>query len=117
MDLHELVDALLTHDMLTARQMVADAQREGLVWASVPEPGGLDASARAVAAGVVEMLAARAHQSPPSWTGSVDRSPTPVFLVRAALTMPRLRRLCEEEGPEPLRCRAVMAPPDFLTVA
>jgi len=37
--------------------------------------------------------------------------------VRAALTMPRLRRLCEVEGPEPLRRRAVMAPPDFLTIA
>jgi len=116
-DLHELVNALLHHDMLTARQMVADARRAAFVWSSVPEPRGFDASAQAVAAGVVEMLAARARQSPPSWTASVRRSPTPVFLVRAALTMPRLRRLCEAEGPEPLRRRDVMAPPDFLTLA
>jgi hypothetical protein len=37
--------------------------------------------------------------------------------VAAAETLPRLRRLCEEEGPEPLRRRGLLAPPDFLTAA
>jgi hypothetical protein len=40
-----------------------------------------------------------------------------VFLVRAAESMPRLRRLCEEQSPEPLRRRRLLAPPDFLTAA
>jgi len=31
--------------------------------------------------------------------------------------MPRLRRLCEEEGPAPLRERGILAPPEFLTWA
>jgi hypothetical protein len=31
--------------------------------------------------------------------------------------MPRLRRLCESEGPEPLRRRGLFAPPEFLTHA
>ncbi|MEE8583936.1 MAG: hypothetical protein V3T83_03695 [Acidobacteriota bacterium] len=41
----------------------------------------------------------------------------PVYLVRAALSMPRLRRLCRQEGPEPLRWRGILAPPEFLTMA
>ena len=35
----------------------------------------------------------------------------------AAETMPRLRRACETEGPEPLRRRRLLAPPEFLTSA
>ena len=57
----------------------------------------------------------------PSATTIVDRDggrrAEPVYLVRAAETMPRLRRSCETEGPEPLRARQVYAPPEFLTAA
>ena len=117
MDLRDLVRALLTHDTLTARQWVADAKRVGVSWADTPRPVGLDAVALAVAAGVAETLAQRAGQSPPRWAAEVEAAPETVFLVRAARSMPRLRRLCEEEGPEPLRRRRVLAPPDFLTAA
>ncbi|MEK6606297.1 MAG: hypothetical protein AABZ30_01430, partial [Myxococcota bacterium] len=103
MDLRELVNALVIGDTLAARQCVADAEREGFVWTKVAAPRLSDAITMAVAAGVVEMLAARAGQPPPSWTSSVPAAPHPVFLVRAAEPMPRLRRACETEGPEPLR--------------
>ncbi|HVT59578.1 MAG TPA: hypothetical protein VHR45_14395 [Thermoanaerobaculia bacterium] len=117
MDLNDLVEAILRFDALGARQWLADAARSGFVWSEVPAPAGLDATARAVAAGVVELLASRSGQSPPAWTAAIPPAPRSLFLVRAAATMPRLRALCEREAPEPLRRRGLLAPPDFLSVA
>ena len=117
MDLRDLVRALLSFDTLTARQWVADSLREGIVWASIPAPTDLDPMGLGVAAGVAELLAARAEQAPPPWASAVEAAPTPVYLVKAARTMPRLRQLCEQEGPEPLRRRGIFAPPEFLKVA
>ncbi|MGH9389596.1 MAG: hypothetical protein ACRD1Z_08265, partial [Vicinamibacteria bacterium] len=98
MELRDLVDALLRGDTLEARQWVVDAARVGLSWSDLPSPEGLSPVGLAVAAGVVETMASRAGQPAPSWALTVPASPTRVFLVRAAETMPRLRRLCEEEG-------------------
>lgn len=117
MDLRDLVRSLLAGDALSARQWVDDARRGGIRWTAVSEPAGLDATALAVAAGVVELLAGRVGQEPPLWVMSVGPAPEPVYLVHAALRMPRLRRACLEEGPEPLRRRRILAPPDFLTAA
>ena len=117
MNLRDLVRALLSFNALAARQWVADSLREGIVWASIPAPTDLDPVGLGVAAGVAELLAARAGQAPPPWASAVEAIPTPVCLVKAARTMPRLRQLCEQEGPEPLRRRGILAPPEFLTVA
>jgi hypothetical protein len=117
MDLRDLVRALLSFDALVARQWVADSLRQGLVWASIPEPADLDPVGLGVAAGIAELLAARTGQAPPLWANAVEAAPTPVYLVKAARTMPRLRQLCEQEGPEPLRRRGILAPPEFLKVA
>ena len=65
----------------------------------------------------VEMIAARRGVRPAAWTAGVPAAPRRVFLVEAAESLPRLRRLCEEEGPEPLRRRGLLAPPEFLTAA
>lgn len=117
MDLKDLVRALLRFDALSARQWLADAQRAGFVWTEVPAPTGLDATELATAAGVAELLAERTGQRPPSWAASVPSAPEKLFLVRAAESMPRLRSLCEREGPEPLRRRGLLAPPEFLSIA
>jgi hypothetical protein len=117
MDLPELVKALLSYDALAARQWVADSMREGVDWFNVAKPEGLDQTELSVAAGVAELLASRVGQPPPTWASSVDALSIPICLVNAARTMPRLRRLCEEEGPEPLRRRGILAPPEFLKVA
>ena len=117
MDLLDLVDALLAHDALRARAWVLESHRRHFEWCGVLRPDGLDRVGMAVAAGIAELLAQRAGQQPPSWTTGVAGLDEPVFLVRAAAVMPRLRRLCESEGPEPLRSRGVLAPPDFLTAA
>lgn len=117
MDVLDLVNALLSYDALSARQWVADAERSGFTWSNVPPPLGLDPTASALAAGVTELLASRTGQIPPAWTAKVPPAPHRVFLIRAAETMPRLRDLCEREGPEPLRRRGLFAPPEFLTHA
>lgn len=117
MELIDLVAALADDDMLTARQWVADAAREGFEWSRVPRPQELPEAWMAIAAGITELLAAPAGLVAPSWTVDVRAASEPVFLVRAARDYPRLRRLCEEEGPEPLRRRRILAPPEFLTAA
>ena len=117
MDLRELLQAVLTHDMLTARQWVTDAIRAGFRWEAVGQPEGLDPVSLALAASLVELMAERTGRRCPSWTAAVPAAPERLFLVEAARVLPRLRRLCEEEGPEPLRRRRFLAPPDFLTAA
>jgi hypothetical protein len=116
MQIRALIDALMSFDALGARQWVADAMRMPISWAEVARPAGMDAQQLAVAAGVIELLAERSGQPSPSWTAEVAASPKRIYLVRAAESMPRLRQLCEEEGPEPLRRRRIMAPPEFLSV-
>ena len=117
MDLRDLVAALITRDPLTARQWVADAARAKFDWARAAKPDGLDPLALAVAAAIVEMMVEREHREPPSWTAAVPAAPRRLSLVAAAEFLPRLRRLCEEDGPEPLRRRGLLAPPDFLSAA
>jgi hypothetical protein len=117
LELRDLVEALLARDARKARQWAADAARKAVTWTDVPRPIGWSAQELAVAAGVVELFASRSQQTPPSWTATVGCAPDPLYLVRAAETMPRLRLSCETEGPEPLRVRRIYAPPDFMTAA
>jgi len=116
-DIRDLVAALIERNALTARQWVADAERAGFDWSRVSEPAGLDPLGLALAAALVEMMAARGGGQALPWTSAVPPAPQRVFLVQAAESLPRLRRLCEQEGPEPLRRRGLLAPPDFLTAA
>ena len=117
MQIRALIEALMSFDILRARQWVADAMRAPISWSEVARPEGMDAERLAVAAGVVELLAERSGQPSPDWTVDVGESPRRIYLVRAAESTPRLRLLCEEEGPEPLRKRQIMAPPEFLSLA
>lgn len=117
MDLGKLVKALMNYDVLSARQWVTDAIRGNIRWSEVACPTNLSVKELTVAAGVAELLALRMGQFPPAWTKNVTESPETIWLVRSAYTMPRLRRLCEQESPEPLRKRGILAPPEFLTVA
>jgi len=38
-----------------------------------------------------------------------------VLLFRAAAVLPNLRQMCEEDEPEALLRRRILAPPEFLT--
>jgi hypothetical protein len=66
---------------------------------------------------LVELFALRLQQQPPWWTKEVGAVSEPTFLVKSALTMRRLRELCETQSPEPLRKRGLFAPPNFLEFA
>jgi hypothetical protein len=110
-----LAEAALRHDSLQVRSLAQELVRTTRRFSDIPRPTSRDARILAVAAGLVELLALRAGQSPPSWTSGVGASPEPHFLLDAARTMKRLRRLCQTESPEPLRKRSLYAPPEYLT--
>ena len=117
MDLHDLVEAILSGDLLTARQWVADAQREQIDWESLEYPSDFTGREMTVAAGLVELLARRAGDKPPAWTEAVGAEREPVVLDPGLEQMPRSLARAKTSGPEPLRKRNLLALPDFLHVA
>ena len=117
MELRNLVNAILVGDLLTARQWVADARRERLNWGTLPSPTGFSDREMTVAAGLVELFAQRAGETPPSWTETVGAERQPVMLDPGLDRMPRSFARAKVSGPEPLRKRNLFALPDFLDVA
>ena len=117
MEVEELVRAILAGDLIAARQIVADAHRMHIVWQRVEQPLGLTDRELAVAAGITELLAARAGGQPPSWTQAVGASREMVVLDPGLEQMPRSFARAKSSGPEPLRRRNIIALPDFLAVA
>ncbi|HEX7151445.1 MAG TPA: hypothetical protein VF618_08160 [Thermoanaerobaculia bacterium] len=116
MDIPELVRALLTGDLLTARQCVADAQHV-VQWDQLSKPVGLTERELTVAAGLVELLASRSGATPPAWTASVGALQEPLVLDPGLEEMPRSFARAQTAGPEPLRKRNIVASPGFLEVA
>lgn len=117
MDLRELVSALLSGDLLTARQFVADARRADVQWEQVARPANLTADELAVAAAMVELLASRAGAPAPPWTSDVGGVRELLILDPGLDRMPRSFEHARSGGPEPLRKRNMVALPDFLDVA
>jgi hypothetical protein len=117
MDIRELVQALLAEDLLTARQYVADAQRNHVEWSRVEKPSGLDDREMSVAAAVVELLAARAGTEAPSWTAKIGAVPELLVLDPGLEQMPRSFARAKAIGPAALLKRNIVALPDFLEVA
>jgi len=117
MDIRELVRALLSGDLLTARQCVADAQRAHVAWERLEKPHGLSDREMSVAAGIIELLAARGGHMPPAWTKSIGAVPELLILDPGLDEMPRSFARAKAAGPEPLRRRNLIALPDFLDVA
>jgi hypothetical protein len=115
--LDELAEAALSGDALRLRSLAQDWLEENQQLQLVMAPITKDPSILAVAAAFVEMFAERANQVAPAWTRDVLEAPEPLFLLREARTMKRLRKLCEEQSPLPLRRRRIYVPPDFLTFA
>jgi len=107
--------AVIEGDALLARSLAQDWLGSDPIASEEPEPLSHDVRVRAVAASLVELFAERLGQKAPVWTNSVGAMDEPFYLLKAARTMTRLRRLCEEESPEPLRRRLLYAPRGFLT--
>jgi hypothetical protein len=117
MELRTLIDSILAGDLLAARQWVADAKREQLNWGTLPYPIGLAGRQITVAAGIVELFARRAGEVPPAWTEAVGPERELIVLDPGLEQMPRSFARAKASGPEPLRKRNLLAPPDFLDVA
>ena len=117
MELRDLVQALLAGDLLSARQYVADAQRRKVDWSRLSPPDGYSEREMAVAAAMVELLAARNASVPPSWTHGVGGLHEALLLDPGLDRMPRSFARAIAAGPEPLRRRNIIALPDFLDVA
>jgi len=116
MDLTDLVRAVLSGDLLGARQW-ADAYRAGVNWEQLDQPDGLDDRELVVAAAMAELLALRRGATPPPWAVMIGPAAEPVILDPGLETMPRSFARAMREGPEPLRKRNLVALPGFLDVA
>ena len=117
MDVKALTHALLSGELLAARQIVADVQRERVSLEAIECPTDLSERELTVAAAIIEMLAERAHARPPQWTAGVGALPDIFVLDPGLEEMPRSFERAKSSGPEPLRKRNLVAPPDFLHVA
>jgi hypothetical protein len=115
--IEELAEAALAGDALCLRSLAQDWLRENPRIADADPPSSSDPLLRVIAAALVELFAERTRQAPPGWARTIGSAKSPMYLVKSARTMPRLRRLCETESPAPLRRRNLLAPPTFLEFA
>jgi hypothetical protein len=109
-----LAEAAIQGDSLRLRSMVQDLFQESPCLANIEKPDTTNPQVLAVAAALLELFAERMHQPAPMWTKEVGPLPEPVYLLKSAATMKRLRQLCETAAPESLRKRQLYAPPNYL---
>lgn len=115
--IEQIAEAVLNGEGVTARSLVQDFFREDPYLIDIPKPDVNDVRLLATCASLLELFANRLEQKAPKWTNNVEPLSEPIFLVRAATSMKRLRELCEKESPEPLRKRGLFAPPNYLEFA
>jgi hypothetical protein len=115
--IEQLAEAAINQDALSLRSLTQDLLRARPLLKDFSRPTAVNFRTLAAAAALLELFAERLHQEPPAWTREIGALPEPIYLVKAADTMKRLRTLCELEAPEPLRKRGFYAPPNFLESA
>ncbi len=115
--IEQLAEAALNGEGLLLRSLTQDLLGERPVLSECPKPQTNDLRLLAAADSLVELFALRLRQTPPRWAKDVGPLPEPIYLLKAATNMKRLRILCETESPEPLRKRGFYAPPNFLEFA
>lgn len=115
--LHQLTQAVLCGDALQARVLAQEIYRHPSQLALATPPASTDPTMLALAAGLLELFAQRLNQPSPAWTQLVGALPEPLYLLKAAHTMRRLRELCETQSPEPLRRHTLYASPNYLEMA
>jgi hypothetical protein len=115
--LEQMAEAALAGDGLRLREVTQEWLRENPRLSECRPPESEDHDIRVIAASLVELFAERSAQAPPTWTGEIGAMREPLFLLKAARTMRRLREMCETESPSPLRRRKLYAPANFLSFA
>jgi len=112
-----IAQSALEKDNLMTRSLVQDFLRTQPNLSAIPRPNLSEHAELAIAAALLELFAQRQNQKAPQWTSEVDGVSEPFFLIRSVEKMKRLRELCLQESPEPLRKRKFFAPPDYLKFA
>ncbi|MEM7348912.1 MAG: hypothetical protein AAF485_32180 [Chloroflexota bacterium] len=112
--LEKLARSALAGDGLQTRSLTQDFFREQPILIDIAKPEIGDEQVLAIIAALLELFASRMGQQAPAWTTEIGPVAEPIFLIKAARTMKRLRHLCETEAPEPLKKRRVYAPPNYL---
>ncbi|MCA9920115.1 MAG: hypothetical protein KC445_19290 [Anaerolineales bacterium] len=115
--IEQLAKAALNRDSLELRSLVQDFLRSQPNLVDLLPPQTDDEAVLAMSAALLELLALRTNQAPPPWTAGVGPVKEPFYLLKSASQMKRLRKLCQQESPEPLRKRSFYAPPDYLAFA
>lgn len=110
----DLVAAVLEHRALDVRVVANDLRLAFPDWRHLPKPASLDETTQIVASGLAELLAEYCGCEPPEWAANCRSLDRPVYLIKSAASMRNLRKLCDEQSPEPLRRRNLFAPPGFL---
>jgi hypothetical protein len=115
--IEELAEAALSQDHLRLRSLVQDLIRSKIKISNLRPPQTTDSRLRVISASIAELLALRQGQIPPDWTKEIGPLNEPLYLLKSASKMKRLRELCETQSPEPMRKRKLYAPPHFLEFA
>jgi len=113
MRVDELAQALRQRDALRARVLYEELAQVDP--ATIEAPTLTDELELAIAASIVELIAARTRTAPPPWTRLVGPVQEPYALVTVRLPS-KLARLRRESPPE-LRERNLLAPASFLLSA
>jgi hypothetical protein len=115
--IEQIAKVALQRESLILRSLVQEFLRNQPVLADVSPPQTEDQTVVAMSAALLELFAVRTGQKPPTWTASIGPVAEPIYLLKAAAQMKRLKQLCFQESPDPLRKRNFYAPPDFLVFA
>ena len=115
--IEQLAAAILEKDGLVVRSLAQDFLNAQPVLADIPQPEVEDARIVAASAALLELFATRLGQNAPVWTKGIGPLAEPIYLLQSAAHMKRLRTLCRQESPEPLRKRGLYAPPNYLAFA
>jgi len=115
--IEQIAAAVLQDDNLETRSLVQDFLRSQPVLADIPQPDADNPTLLVVAAALLELFSLRTEQPAPEWTGRIGPMEQPLYLLKSAAHMRRLRDLCRDAAPEPLRRRRLYAPPNYLTFA
>ena len=115
--IEQLAEAALSQDHLRLRSLVQDLVRSNTQINDLRPPQTTDSHLRVISASIAELLAMRQDQQPPTWTREIGALSEPLYLLKSASHMKRLRELCETQSPEPMRKRKLYAPPHFLEFA
>lgn len=115
--IEQIAAAILREDSLMVRALAQEFLRDQPVLADIPQAETDDPTLLVITAAILELFALRTQQPAPEWTQQIGPVEQPLYLLKSAAHMRRLRDLCLDAAPEPLRRRRLYAPPDYLAFA